>query len=106
MSMPSYVRETEGGVILRVQVQPRASRDEVAGAQGDAIKIRITSPPVEGAANTHLVALLAKKLGISRSRLELRTGSRSRLKSIAVHGISAAEVRKRLEEGIQLVSKK
>lgn len=94
--MPPYVRETEGGVILRVQVQPRASRDEVAGAHGDAIKIRVTSPPVGGAANTHLLALLAKKLGIPRSRLELRSGSTSRLKSIAVQGISAAEVRERL----------
>ena len=98
--MPSYVHETEGGVILRVQVQPRASRDEVAGAHGDAIKIRVTSPPVEGAANTHLLAFLAKKLGIPRSRLELRAGSRSRLKSIVVQGMSAAEVRKRLGEGL------
>jgi len=98
--MPSYVHETEGGVILRVQVQPRASRDEIAGAHGDAIKIRVTSPPVEGAANTHLLALLAKKLGIPRSRLEFRAGSTSRLKSIAVQGMSAAEVRKRLGEGL------
>ncbi len=97
--MPPYVRETEGGVILRVQVQARASRDEVAGAHGEAIKIRVTSPPVGGAANTHLVALLAKKLGVPRSRLELRAGSTSRLKSIVVQGISAAEVQELLGEG-------
>lgn len=94
--MCSYLHETEDGVILRVRVQPRASRDEVVGVHGDALKVRITAPPVEGAANTHLLTVLAKRLGVPRGRLELRTGSTSRLKSIAIQGISAAEVRLRL----------
>jgi hypothetical protein len=94
--MLSYLRETEDGVILRVKVQPRASRDEVVRVQGDALKVRITSPPVEGAANRQLLTFLAKRLGVSRGRVELRTGSTSRLKSITIRGISAAEVRRRL----------
>jgi len=94
--MFSYLHETEDGVILRVKVQPRASRDEVVGVHGDALKVRLTAPPVEGAANTHLLTMLAKKLGVPRGRLELRAGSASRLKSIAIQGISAAEVRRRL----------
>jgi len=94
--MFSYLHETDDGVILRIKVQPRASRDEVVGVQGDALKVRITAPPVEGAANTHLLTVLAKQLGIPRGRLELRTGSTSRLKSITIQGISAAEVRRRL----------
>ncbi|HVO83195.1 MAG TPA: DUF167 family protein [Syntrophobacteria bacterium] len=94
--MSSYLQETDDGVILRVKVQPRASRDEVVDVHGDALKVRITAPPVEGAANTHLLTVLAKKLGIPRGRLELRTGSASRLKSITIKGISAAEVRRRL----------
>jgi uncharacterized protein (TIGR00251 family) len=98
--MPSFLQETEGGVIIRVHVQPRASRNEVTGAHGDAIKIRVTSPPVGGAANTRLLAFLAKKLGIPRSRLELRAGSTSRVKYIAVREMSAAEVRQRLGEGL------
>ncbi|MGE5311995.1 MAG: DUF167 domain-containing protein [Nitrospirota bacterium] len=98
--MLSYLHETADGVILRVKVQPRASRDEVVGVQGDALKVRIIAPPVEGAANTRLLTVLAKKLGIPRGRLELRTGSISRFKSIAIQGISAAEVRRRL--GVEL----
>jgi uncharacterized protein (TIGR00251 family) len=95
--MPPYLQETRDGVILRVKVQPRASRDEVTGVHGDALKVRIAAPPVEGAANIRLVMVLAKKLGVSRGQLELRTGSTSRLKAIAIQGISAAEVRRRLE---------
>jgi uncharacterized protein (TIGR00251 family) len=94
--MSSYLDHTEEGVILRVKVQPRASRDEVVGVQGEALKVRITAPPVEGAANTHLLKVLAKKFGVPRGCLELRTGSTSRLKTIAIRGISAAEVRRRL----------
>ena len=95
--MSSYLQETKDGVVLRVKVQPRASRDEVWGVHGDALKVRITAPPVQGAANTHLLTVLAKKLGVSRSRLDLRTGSTSRLKTVVVQGISAVEVRRRLE---------
>ena len=95
--MFSYLHETEDGVILRVKVQPRASRDEVVGVKGDALKVRITAPPVEGAANARLLTVLAKKLGIPRGRLELRTGSTSRLKSIIIQEISAAEIQRRLE---------
>lgn len=94
--MFSYLHETEDGVILRVRVQPRASRDEVVGVHGDALKVRITAPPVEGEANTHLLTVLARRLGVPRRRLELRTGSTSRLKSITIQGISAAEARRRL----------
>jgi uncharacterized protein (TIGR00251 family) len=95
--MFSYLNETDNRVILRVKVQTRASRNEVVGVQGDALRVRITAPPVGGAANRHLLAVLAKKLGVPRDRLELRSGSTSRLKTIAIQGISAAEVRRRLE---------
>ena len=98
--MFSYLRETDDGVILRVKVQPRASRDEVVGVQGDALKVRITAPPVEGAANRHLLTVLAKRLGVPRGRLELRTGSTSRLKTIAIQGISGAEVGRRLGDDL------
>jgi len=94
--MFSYLHETKDGVILRVRVQPRASRDEVVGVHGDALKVRITAPPVEGEANTHLLTVLARRLGVPRGRLELRTGSTSRLKSITIQGISEAEARRRL----------
>ena len=91
-----YVRDSEKGVILKVQVQPRASRDEVVGPHGDGLKIRITAAPVAGAANKHLLKFLAKKLKVARSQMRIASGATSRAKSIAIEGISAEEVRQRL----------
>ena len=94
--MSEYVSDSEKGVILRVQVQPRASRDEVMGPHGDGLKIRITAAPVAGAANKHLLKFLAKKLRVARSQISITSGATSRAKSIAIQGISAEEVRQRL----------
>ena len=94
--MSSYVKESGDGVILRIQVQPRASRDEVVGPHGDALKIRITAPPVAGAANKHLLKFLAKKLKVARSQMSIASGATTRAKSIAIEGMSADEVRQRL----------
>jgi uncharacterized protein (TIGR00251 family) len=91
-----YVRNSDQGVVLRVQVQPRASRDEVVGPHGDGLKIRITAAPVAGAANKHLLKFLAKKLRVPRSQMSIASGATSRGKSIAIEGISAEEVRQRL----------
>ena len=94
--MSPYVSDTDQGVVLKVKVQPRASRDEVVGAHGDGLKIRITAAPVAGAANKHLLRFLAKKLRVSRSQLSIASGATSRAKSIAIEGITAEEVRQRL----------
>ena len=94
--MPSYLKESDQGVVLKVQVQTRASRDEVVGPHGDALKIRITAAPVAGAANKHLLKFLAKRFKIPQSQLSLKSGATSRAKSIAIEGISAEEVRQRL----------
>jgi uncharacterized protein (TIGR00251 family) len=64
-SMSSFLHETAEGVVLKVQVQPRASEDEVVGPFGGALKIRITAAPVAGAANKQLLKFLAKKLKVS-----------------------------------------
>ena len=94
--MSTYVRDSEKGVVLRVQVQPRASRDEVVGPHGDGLKIRITAAPVAGAANKHLLKFLAKKLRVSKSQMSIASGATSKAKSIAIEGITAEEVRQRL----------
>ena len=94
--MSEYVSDSKDGVILRVQVQPRASRDEVVGPHGDGLKIRITAAPVAGAANKHLLKFLAKKLRVARSQMSIASGATSRAKSISIQGISAEEVRQRL----------
>ena len=94
--MSEYVSDSEKGVILKVQVQPRASRDEVVGLHGDGLKIRITAAPVAGAANKHLLKFLAKKLRVARSQMSIISGATSRTKSIAIEGITAKELRQRL----------
>ena len=91
-----YIHESKDGVVLKVQVQPRASRDEVVGLHGEALKIRIAAPPVAGAANKHLLKFLAKKLKITRSQMNITSGTAARAKSISIGGVSAAEVRRRL----------
>ena len=94
--MPSYLKESDQGVVLKVQVQTRASRDEVVGPHGDALKVRITAAPVAVAANKHLLKFLAKKLRVARSQISIASGATSRAKSIAIEGISTEEVRQRL----------
>ena len=91
-----YIHESKGGVVLKVQVQPRASRDEVVGTHGEALKIRIAAPPVAGAANKQLLKFLAKKLKVARSQVNITSGTAARAKSITIEGVSAAEVRRRL----------
>jgi uncharacterized protein (TIGR00251 family) len=95
-TVSTYVRDSEQGAVLKVQVQPRASRDEVVGLHGDGLKIRITAAPVARAANKHLLKFLAKKLRVARSQMSIASGATSRDKRIAIEGISAAEVRQRL----------
>ena len=95
-TVSTYVRDSDQGAVLKVQVQTRASRDEVVGPHGDALKVRITAAPVAGAANKHLLKFLAKRLKIPQNQLSLKSGATSRAKSIAIEGISAEEVRQRL----------
>ncbi|MGC8839196.1 MAG: DUF167 domain-containing protein [Anaerolineae bacterium] len=90
------VEEQEGGVRFRVRVVPRASRDEVAGLQGEALRVRLTAPPVEGAANRALVDFLARQLGVRRSQVHILAGEASRDKVVAVEGLTAEEARARL----------
>jgi uncharacterized protein len=84
------------GVRLRVHVQPRATRNEVAGLHGDAIKVRLAAPAVEGAANDGLVRLLAELLGVSRSAVRIVNGLTSRRKTIEADGVGVAQARRAL----------
>jgi uncharacterized protein (TIGR00251 family) len=86
------IEARSGGVAFEVRVQPRASRTEVAGTHGEAVKIRLAAPPVEGAANAELVAFLAKQLGVSKSAVRIVKGERGRNKVVEVEGISQADV--------------
>lgn len=82
---------------LRVHLTPRSARDEVLGLEDDVLRARVTAPPVEGRANEALLRLLAEALGVPRASLRIVRGQRSREKLVAVEGLDAAEVRRRLE---------
>jgi hypothetical protein len=78
--------------ILTIHVQPRASRTEVAGWHGDAVKIRLAAPPVDGAANDALTAFLADRLAVPRSAVSLLGGATSRRKRVRIDGLLLEQV--------------
>lgn len=88
-------RETESATVA-VHVLPRASRDGVAGLSGDAVRIRLTAPPLENRANEALVRFLAASLGVPRSRVEIVAGRRGRRKVVRVAGILRGDLLRRL----------
>lgn len=90
------IQERDGGVTLRVRVVPRASRSMIAGEIDGAVKIRIASPPVDGAANEELVRFLAKLLGVGRNSVQILAGQTSKNKIIGVSGISVELIRSKL----------
>lgn len=71
---------------LAVRVQPRSSRAKIVGMHGDMVKIALTSPPVDGAANKALCQLLAKELGVAKGRVAIVRGERSREKQLCIQG--------------------
>jgi uncharacterized protein (TIGR00251 family) len=92
----TFLSETTGGTLLSVKLQPRASKNEIGGALGDELKIKVTAPPVDSAANQALVELLAEKLGCVRGKVELIRGKTSRHKTILLHGFKTHEVQQKL----------
>ena len=85
-----------GGVRLLLHVQPRASRTELAGRFGDALKIRIAAPPVDGAANEELVRFLAETLGVRSGAVEIISGETGRRKTVEVRGVTVEAAASRL----------
>jgi uncharacterized protein (TIGR00251 family) len=84
--MAEAIRRDGADLILRVQVQPRASRNEFAGLHGDRLKIRLTAPPVEGAANAALIAFLAEAFGVAKRQVTLLAGDTGRAKTLRIAG--------------------
>ena len=92
MPPATFLRETSGGTLLSVKLQPRASKNEIGAPLGDELKIKVTAPPVDAAANQALVEFLADKLGCSRGKVELLRGQTSRHKTILLHGFKPEAV--------------
>ena len=90
------IRETPTGATFTVKVHPRARKNAITGEVGDAFKLALTAPPIEGRANEACIKFLAEVLGVPRSSVTIAAGETSRQKLIRVAGLSADEVRRRL----------
>jgi uncharacterized protein (TIGR00251 family) len=86
------------GIILSLQIQPRASRNEVCGVQDNALKIRLTSPPVDGAANKLCREFIADIFGVSKSSVEIISGTASRLKRVRIIGGNPERLKKIVDD--------
>jgi uncharacterized protein (TIGR00251 family) len=83
----------DGRLTLTLHIQPGAKKTEVAGEHGDALKIRLAAPPVDGKANAALLAFIAERLGVPKSAVTLKSGQASRRKVVEVEGASVEAVR-------------
>jgi uncharacterized protein len=93
---PNSDKMNEAAITLKIHLLPRASRDEICGLHGDAIKVKVTAPPVEGKANVALQRFIAEKLNLAASQIEIVAGQHSRKKILKISGISRAEMEKAL----------
>jgi uncharacterized protein len=94
MTIP--IRATPAGATFAVKVQPRAKKNAITGELGDALKLALTAPPVEGRANEACIEFFANLLDVPRSSITIASGETSRRKVIRVVGITADEVRRRI----------
>jgi uncharacterized protein (TIGR00251 family) len=90
------IRNLEQGATFAVKIHPRAKKDRITGEIGDALKLALTAPPIEGRANGACIEFFAKLLKVPRSSVSIAAGLNNRNKVIRVVGLSADEVRKRL----------
>tara|TARA_Y100000294_G_scaffold56792_1_gene53725 strand:+ start:455 stop:787 length:333 start_codon:yes stop_codon:yes gene_type:complete len=81
------IREAIDGVTFSIRVQPRSSKNEIIGVENGSLKIKLTSPPVENAANQQCIKVISKWLGVSRSRVQIISGLKSRNKKIKINGM-------------------
>jgi len=86
------VRDTPSGATFQVKVHPRSRKNAIIGEVGDALKLALTAPPVEGRANEACIAFLADVLNVPRSSVTIAAGANSRNKVIRVRGLTAASV--------------
>jgi uncharacterized protein len=97
MNVPSFLRAHPDGALLSIKLQPRASSNEIGEPQGGELRIKVTAPPVDAAANEALVRLLAEELDCPRNRVELVRGHTSRHKVVMIYGLKPEEVLAKLQ---------
>lgn len=98
MGLPDLkaIEQSANGVLLRIRVQPRASRNEIVGLHGDTVRVRLSAPPVDGQANDELIRFLSQQLHVPRSAVRLVSGASSRSKTIMISGAQLGDVTARL----------
>lgn len=96
MALPTYLKPHPEGVCLCLKVQPRASRNEIGEALGDELKLKVTAPPVDSAANEAVLRYLAEILGCPRGSVQLLRGNTSRHKQILLRGLAVDSVAAKL----------
>ena len=101
MPLLPFLRVQDGVVYLHVKVQPRASQNAIGEVLGNKLKIKVTAPPVDSAANEALVKFLAELLQCSRGAVQIVRGKTSRRKILAIRGLSAEFVRHKLGAAAQ-----
>ena len=84
--LSQFIKIAEDGISIDCWIQPKASRTTISGLHGSSVKIAVAAPPEDGKANAELCAFLSKKLGISKSSVQIRSGHASRRKIIFCHG--------------------
>ena len=92
----AFASKAEGGTILTVRAAPRASKSAIAGLHGDAIRIQLAAPPVDGEANAELVRLLSKLLGVSKSSVRIISGTQGKDKKVFCLGVAPSEAVEKL----------
>lgn len=91
------IREDDNGVLFAVKIHPRAKKNAISGELGEALKLSLTAPPIEGRANEACIEFLAKLLKVPRSSVTIASGHTNRYKVIRVAGVSGQHVRERLQ---------
>ncbi|WP_159565940.1 DUF167 family protein YggU [Budvicia diplopodorum] len=81
----SAVEQLPDAMVLRLYIQPKASRDQIVGLHGEELKVAITAPPVDGQANAHLIKFLAKRFKVAKGMVEIEKGELGRHKQVKIH---------------------
>ena len=92
------IRETKDGLSFDIHVNPHASRSQITGITEGLVKVKVTAPPVEGAANEACLALLSKKLGLRKSQMKISAGARGRKKTILILNISKPDLEQKFQQ--------
>lgn len=93
-----FCQEHPDGVVIKIKVQPRASKSRIAGVLGDALKVTLTAPPVDGAANAACIEFFSRLMDLPKNRIEIISGQTGRTKLLKIFGIKSADLKEKIED--------